>query len=548
MKKNHYSFVFLLIGLLTGCMSWQPANAQSTLTLDSTTLQISVIANGLSVPWEIIWGPDNWIWMTERAGTISRLNPETGEKIEIYEIPDCYEQQESGLLGMALHPDFPDTPYLYVAYTYLQSSNIIERLTRYTYNGTTLVSPLILLDNIPGNSTHDGCRLLISPDYKLFMTTGDAQDQSAPQNLSAINGKLLRMNLDGSVPADNPIAGSRVWSWGHRNAQGLVIGDNGIMYSSEHGPTNDDEFNIIYGNRNYGWPTVQGFCNTPTETTFCTNNNVVEPLAAWTPTLAVAGIDYYNHPAIPEWQNSVLMAVMKSQRLMRLRLSPDGTQLLDQTNYLQNEFGRIRDLCISPTGDVYISTTNRDAYGSGAPDRIIRLSNPDFIIQPQASFAYTDSCLTVTFNNQSSQADSYLWNFGGGYTSSAQNPVFTYLQAGTYSVELIATNSYTSDTTTIEITLQSCSPIGIAESTSLSENDIKTYPNPASVTLNVDLPPTLAGAYLEISNLKGQIVYGNKLNPQDYTLKIPLNGMAAGIYFLTIQKDNNKIRKKIAVE
>lgn len=549
MPKNlYYSLVLMLCAVLAGCLQISlPVNAQNTLELDSTTLQITTVANNLSVPWEILWGPDNWIWLTERAGSISRLNPETGDIIEIYDIPDCYEQQESGLLGMVLHPDFPTTPYLYVAYTYLQGFSITERLVRYTYNGTTLIDPLILLDNIPGNSTHDGCRLLISPDNKLFMTTGDAQDQTAPQNVTAINGKLLRMNLDGSVPADNPIPGSLVWSWGHRNAQGLVLASNGIMYSSEHGPTNDDEFNIIYANRNYGWPTVQGFCNTPTETAFCNANNIVEPLAAWTPTLAVAGIDYYNHPAIPEWQNAVLMTVMKSQRLVRLRLSPDGTQLLDQTNYLQNQFGRIRDICISPIGDVYISTTNRDAYGSGQPDRIIRLHNPNYMVLPQANFAFADSCLTVTFTNLSTQADSFVWNFGGGYTSTAESPVFTFLEAGTYTVELIATNPYTSDTLSIDVMVQSCLPDAIEEPI-LTDADLRTYPNPASGFVNMDFPATLAAATLEMANLKGQIVYKTVLGENTNTLKIPLTGLPEGVYILTILKNKTKISKKITVK
>src|SRR4030095_1738498 len=119
---------------------------------------------------------------------------------------------------------------------------------------------------------------------KLFVTTGDASNQSLAQSISSPNGKVLRLNLDGTIPADNPVAGNPYWSWGHRNPQGLVYANN-ILYSSEHGPSNDDEVNIIERGRNYGWPNVQGFCDAGSEPAFCTANNVREPLKAWTPTI-----------------------------------------------------------------------------------------------------------------------------------------------------------------------------------------------------------------------------------------------------------------------
>jgi aldose sugar dehydrogenase len=123
------------------------------------------------------------------------------------------------------------------------------------------------------------------------------------------------MNLDGSVPDDNPISGSYIWTWGHRNAQGLLIAPDGKMYSSEHGPATDDELNLIIKGRNYGWPNVNGFCNTTSEIIFCNENNVVEPLFAWTPTLAVAGIAFYDNNVIPLWKNNILMANLKAQQI-----------------------------------------------------------------------------------------------------------------------------------------------------------------------------------------------------------------------------------------
>lgn len=342
----------------------------------------TVIAN-LDTPWEILWGPDGWIWVTERRGAVSRVNPTTGQRLELLRIGDVYQSGESGLLGMALHPDFADTPHVFLVYTYRENNAILEKLVRYSYDGTTLASPVTLLSGIPGNTTHDGSRIIITPDRKLFMTVGDAQNQPAAQSHLAINGKILRMNLDGGAPADNPWAAGAapeklLWSTGHRNPQGLVLAPNGILYSSEHGPNNDDEINIIRKGRNFGWPTVQGFCDTQSEKSFCADSSVVEPLTAWTPTIATCGLDYYDHPSAPAWRNSLLLTNLKGSSLMRLSLSPGGDSITSIATFLQGTYGRLRDLCVSPAGRIYIATSNRDGRGSpkADDDKIIELSFP----------------------------------------------------------------------------------------------------------------------------------------------------------------------------
>ena len=229
------------------------ANAQATHTLDSTTLTSRVVKDSLDIPWEILWGPDNHIWMTERYGRVSRVNPETGTQDVILDLSsDVYQNSESGMMGMVLHPDFSTKPHVFIAHTYLDASKIRERLVRYNYDGSSLTAADTLVEDIVGNTTHIGCRLLILPDNTLLMTTGDAQNQSLPQDRSSLSGKVLRMNLDGSIPADNPDSSSLVWSSGHRNAQGLWLAPNGKLYSSEHGPTTDDELNILMPDRNYG--------------------------------------------------------------------------------------------------------------------------------------------------------------------------------------------------------------------------------------------------------------------------------------------------------
>ncbi|MBC7744038.1 MAG: PQQ-dependent sugar dehydrogenase [Flavobacterium sp.] len=337
------------------------------IPISDAQIQVGVLTSGLSHPWELLWGPDNFLWVTERDGKVSRIDPKTGNLTLVANINDVVSRGEGGLLGMALHPDFSTVPEVYVAYNYLKESSYTEKIVKYTYNGTTLSNPIVLLDNIAANTFHNGCRLLISSEKKLFISTGDAGNQPLSQNINSTSGKILRINLDGTIPSDNPVSGNPIWSFGHRNAQGLVFG-NGLLYSSEHGPNTDDEFNVIRKGINYGWPDVHGFCDENSEKDFCSKNNVAEPLKAWTPTIAVSGIDFYNSDFIPQWKNSVIMATLKDESLYQLKLNPAGDAVADVTKIISGDFGRLRDVCIAPDGKVYLVT------GNGSNDKVIVIS------------------------------------------------------------------------------------------------------------------------------------------------------------------------------
>jgi glucose/arabinose dehydrogenase len=322
-------------------------------------LQTKILTNNLNYPWEILWGPDDHIWMTEREGRISRVNPATGDVLPLLSIPDVKTVNNyNGLLGMALHPEFNSNPHVFVVYNYDRNGHFLQKVVRYKYDGNTLIEPMIIVDDIiglqVGNFIHNGSRLVITPDLKLFITTGDADIPSAPQNLNSKNGKVLRVNLDGTIPADNPFPNNPVWSYGHRNSQGLVYANN-TLYNSEHGQDTDDEVNIIQKGGNYGWRNVHGFCDLPDEQTFCDANNVIEPLIVWTPTIAPSGLDYYDKSMISQWKNSFLMCTLKAQKLVQLEI---GKQDVITHDFFVNQFGRLRDLCISPEGKVYISTDN----------------------------------------------------------------------------------------------------------------------------------------------------------------------------------------------
>ena len=371
-----------LLLLLLAAPAALPARAQApalgTFAVGPTTVTVSAIAPNLDTVWELLWGPDNYLWATERYGRISRIDPATGQVQPLLTIADVTENNESGLLGMVLHPDFAAQPYVYVVYNYTDAGALKEKLVRYTYSATarTLTAPLVLLGGIGATTNHSGSRLCILADRTLLMTTGDALQASEAQNPASLNGKTLRLNLDGTIPASNPTPGSAVYTLGHRNPQGLLQLANGRLYASEHGPGTDDEVNRIEAGRNYGWPNVEGYCDLPNEQVFCAAHNVREPLTAWTPTIAPAGLAYYDHPAIPGWRGSLLLVALGGRKLVQLPLDAGGNAILSRTDFL-GTFGRLRSVCVSPQGRVYVGTSNRDGRGTPAAtdDRILVLEN-----------------------------------------------------------------------------------------------------------------------------------------------------------------------------
>ncbi len=380
-------FVLLLIT--------RPTAAQ--IQLNNTLIDTATVAKNLFIPWEVTWGPDDHIWFTQIKGKVGRLNPETQEVSYILEsIPDLWyddpqpnENMTCGLFSMVLHPDFDTSPFVYLYYTFYASAPGGVKIVRYTYNATAnrLQEPFVLLDDILGTKTfHNSGRMIISPDNKLILSTGDRSDFSTPQDRNSLNGKLLRLNLNGTIPADNPDPTSYVYSIGHRHAQGLVYSpDKTILYSSEHGPSSDDELNIIEADNNYGWPNVKGFCNTSDEQAFCASTAVTEPIKNWFNIIAPCGLDYYDSDAIPEWKRSLLLMTLKERDMRVLKLSADGRSVTNEQVLFDNAqgFGRLRDLCVSPDGDVYVATTNKDDNGRFVPDsyglpdydRIIRIAS-----------------------------------------------------------------------------------------------------------------------------------------------------------------------------
>lgn len=345
-----------------------------TTIVEATTLYTSTSTN---LPWELKYGPGDSLWMTTREGRVYRIHPINGGfTLLLDHSANVWQSGESGMLGMAFHPNFATTPQVFIVYTYTSGGLNRERLSRFTYSGNTLTGEVILIGaNIVANTIHNGSRLLILPDNTILMTTGDANNTANSQNSSSLNGKILRANLDGSIPANNPDPASFIYTKGHRNPQGLALHPNGKIYETEHGPGNNDEFQIIEAGRNYGWPNVEGFCDNDigAETAFCIANNVKEPLASWNPspggTWAPNDLIWYTHPSIPEFQNTFLVTFLKTNKVRRVTLNVAGDAITGQTDFFVNQWGRLRDITTSPNGDIFLATNT-------SPYRIIRIRIP----------------------------------------------------------------------------------------------------------------------------------------------------------------------------
>ncbi|HEX9006647.1 MAG TPA: PQQ-dependent sugar dehydrogenase, partial [Bacteroidota bacterium] len=327
----------------------------------SPPLRVETVASGLEVVWSLAFAPDGRLFFTERPGRIRVMVDGKVLPDPVAELPAA-SSSESGLMGLALDPAFSSNGYIYIDYTYRTTNDgMANRVSRMTVQGNRAGDEKVLLDGIPASSIHDGGRVKVGPDGKLYVTAGDATNQESAQDVRALSGKVLRLNLDGTVPADNPFPGSPVYSFGHRNPQGLAFqpGTN-TLFSTEHGATGNDEVNIIEPGRNYGWPKVQAKAGDP---------RYVDPISAYTPSIAPAGAVFYDGDRVPEWKGSLFFGTLRGQHLHRIVLGgSDGREVVFEERLFDGEFGRIRDVVVGPDGYLYFATSNRDGRGSPSSD------------------------------------------------------------------------------------------------------------------------------------------------------------------------------------
>lgn len=355
------------------------------LQLENTKLEIRELTTGLIHPWDMTMGPDGWIWLTEAGGFIKRVNPETNEVQLMHQFADVHETVNNpGIYSLAFHPDFDEHPYFFVHY---QTEHEITKLLRFEYNLTTnkLSDRLDIIPHIIGNESHNGSRIIFTEDKKIMFSLGDAYTTERSQDTTLLNGSILRLNIDGTVPDDNPFPNNLIWSYGHRNPQGMAFEPNGNLYSVEHGPANDDELNRIVKGGNYGWPMIKGYANLRSEKKKNSKGDYIQPLLAWTPTVAPNGMIYYNHPSIPEWSNCLLITFLKKgkgdigQRLGVYKLDKRGKLTGSYEDHFVKRYGRVRAITSSSDGRIFIATSNNEKSGNGKKsmrvqdDRILEL-------------------------------------------------------------------------------------------------------------------------------------------------------------------------------
>lgn len=364
------SSVIIASFLLVGCSSFPPQNTakQSEEQMIEVTkpdnemtegvlnnLEPEIIVENLTIPWTIEKENDV-IYLSERTGTIVKMVNGQAKRQHVDLEKNLSTASEAGLLGFVLAPDFKQSNLALAYYTYNDSSGQFNRIVSLHLNGDTWKEEKVLIDRIPSGSVHHGGRLEIGPDNKLYATAGDALESSIAQDRNSLGGKILRMNLDGTIPPDNPIPNSYVYSFGHRNPQGITWSDDGTMYASEHGNDANDEINKIEAGKNYGWPIIEGSEK---------REGLVTPLFTSGPqkTWAPSGISYH--------QGKLFTAALRGQAVLEFDLDTN------ETREVVTGVGRIRDVLVDEPF-LYFISNNTDGRGTPAAndDKLYRIELP----------------------------------------------------------------------------------------------------------------------------------------------------------------------------
>lgn len=323
----------------------------------------TVIAQDLDTPWALAFLPDKSMLVTERAGRVRLIDSSGNLQAEpVAVINQVKEIGEGGLLGIALHPDFSANNFVYLYYTYSGSgNNTLNRVVRMTYQDNRLADEKIIVNNIPGASNHNGGRIKFGPDGYLYITTGDAENPSQAQNKGSLAGKILRITGEGESASGNPF-NNRIYSYGHRNPQGLTWDGNGRLWATEHGRSGVlsglDELNLIEPGKNYGWPLIEG---DKVQTGMESPKLNSGPDATWAP----AGAAFY--------RDSVFFGGLRGEALYEANIEDSKITLKE---YFQDDYGRIRDVVLGPDDLLYITTSNKDGWGDPVvgDDKIIKIN------------------------------------------------------------------------------------------------------------------------------------------------------------------------------
>ena len=351
------------------------AGETETSAQTQSSFKVETVIPNLEIVWSIVWTPDGRMLFTERPGRVRIYENGNLRPQPKFVVPDVEPRGESGLMSIALHPQFAANHLLYLSYAYNANGQRV-RVARYRETPDGFVDRKVIIEDIPAAQFHAGCRLRFGPDDKLYITTGDATDRQIAQQLSSLGGKTLRLNDDGTVPSDNPFVGRsdarpEIWTYGNRNSQGIDFqpGTN-LLWETEHGPSGfdgpggGDEVNILQRGKNYGWPIIHHRA---------THEGMESPILEYTPACAPASGMFYRGSQFPQFKGNFFFGCLVGERM--IRVVTNGRQVVSQENLLERQYGRIRDVAEGPDGYIYFSTSNRDGRGQPArdDDRILRL-------------------------------------------------------------------------------------------------------------------------------------------------------------------------------
>jgi aldose sugar dehydrogenase len=329
-------------------------------TASAQNIAVTVLADGLENPWGLDFLPDGRMLLTERAGRLWLLGPDGKKLSQVRNVPASFVKLQGGLFDIVAHPDHASNSLVYLTLAHGDQQHNTTRIVRARLVGDALEDVRVVYDNTPkGTSAHYGGRLVFLPDGTLLLTTGEgAEYREDAQRLSSTLGKTIRLNADGTIPADNPFFGREgadgaIWSYGHRNPQGLAVDPaTGVVYSAEHGPRGGDELNVIAKGANYGWPiATHGLDYTGGRISpFETYPGVTEPLTFWTPSIGIGGVAIYRGAMFPQWDGDALVGAMGHQHLVHVDLQ-DG-KVVGRTKLLEDRKARFRQIRVAPDGSV----------------------------------------------------------------------------------------------------------------------------------------------------------------------------------------------------
>ncbi len=372
MQNFLFIALFIVLPLVADDSDWD-ASIHNT---EKVSFIVQTYIDGFDIPWGMAFMPDKRMLVTDRIGDIWIVAKDGTDKVKVIgEVPSVRSKGQGGMLDVEVHPDFINNSFIYLTYSDILDNKFHTSLIRAKLVNNQLVDSEVIFrpkeQFFTKKTHHYGSRIVFDDDGFIYFSIGDRGDRELAQNLDMPNGKMYRIYDDGTIPIDNPFyytkgAIKSIWSYGHRNAQGLVIHPlTRQIWEAEHGPRGGDEVNIILKGHNYGWPVItygKNYSGTIISR-FTHKEGMDQPIFHWTPSIAVCGIAFYDGDQFPEWKNNLLATSLKFERLHRIEL--DGLNMV-KDEIIFEAGSRVRDVEIGPNGMIYVALED--------PGRIVQIS------------------------------------------------------------------------------------------------------------------------------------------------------------------------------